>query len=257
MYVISENEKICDQRHLSKTFSFPAESLSYTGARKKTYKSRDQSPIEVNEMKPKVKIKKHLEEKQKIKGNNESIPDIFRRLNEKKINDSKEENRYEMVYPEIRATESENSRPMGKENPELHEERKLVGVDGKIELKKEENKKIGGMRENWLSKLQVERKLKEKIKIEDKKKIKRKKIGLEIIDENGTSESLPGKKDNELRKMFEAMKKKENLEGEKRKKIFTPKKATPKNKRLGMSPGLGKKTVREMVHKIENFPKEN
>ena len=39
--------------------------------------------------------------------------------------------------------------------------------------------------------------------------------------------------------------------------IFTPKKATPKNKRLGVSPGVRKKTAREMIQRLENRTKEN
>ena len=105
--------------------------------------------------------------------------------------------------------------------------------------------------------MQNERKLKEKIRIEDAKKIKRKKIGLEIMEKNSTFENLPEKKENELKKMFELMKNKENLKIEKTEKIFTPKKATPKNKRLGMSPGVRKKTVREMIQRLENKTKEN
>ena len=46
------------------------------------------------------------------------------------------------------------------------------------------------MRENWLSKLQSERKLKGKIKIDSTKKIRRKKIGLEILEKDSACENL-------------------------------------------------------------------
>ena len=177
-----------------------------------------------------------------------TIKDIFDAL-EKKNSDKKDtlENVINLEYPKLEPKENFV-------NDNIQEN--CIEKERKLDEKSKEN---STRKENWLQKLQRE-KLQKKIEGKKKKenstinrqKIIRKKIPQILDAENYKTEEIEDKKRTELERLFEKMKEKENYEPSENKKIITPiKKKITVQKRLGRSPGVKCRNVKDMIRTFE------
>ena len=91
----------------------------------------------------------------------------------------------------------------------------------------------------------------EKIKRSSSKKIRPKKITLELEEENFNTSYLGENKECELQRIFMKMRKKENHKDTQNKEIITPKKNTPQKKRLGKNPELKTRSVKDLVKRYD------
>ena len=173
------------------------------------------------------------------------IDEIFQRLEKEKVKGehSEEKANRELTYPVIKPIRKlvYNSEENYNENKENDKE------NYSQEVKKKSN-------QNWLRKLTEEKKMQrsiEKIKRSSSKKIRPKKITLELEEENLNTSHLGENKECELQRIFMKMKNKENSTDMQNKKIITPKKNTPHKKRLGKNPELKTRSVKDLIKRYD------